>query len=204
MIGLRKLFLEGLLLTEFMINHSSCPEDFSSSSINNLVITTKTYQTKSAIEPYLTYINNDTNLILIQNGLGVLEQLREEIFINESTRPNLFQDVISHGVYHDKGFIHNHACWVGMKIAHLPWGNKEEDLIQSRNLIAQDRINNELMKLLTSEPFSKNFGIQHLTYQELLLGQLHKFLLNSFMNTMTAIVDCVNGRWLTIAKTFSD
>ncbi|CAI4512005.1 CFS_G0024170.mRNA.1.CDS.1 [Saccharomyces cerevisiae] len=65
--------------------------------------------------PYLPYINKNTNLILIQNGLGVLELLREEIFTDSKNRPHLFQGVISHGVYQDKAGVFNHAGWAGME-----------------------------------------------------------------------------------------
>lgn len=67
---------------------------------------------------------------MIQNGLGVLELLREEIFTDSKNRPHLFQGVISHGVYQDKAGVFNHAGWAGMKIAKLPW--TEEEMIQKK------------------------------------------------------------------------
>ncbi|KAL3233556.1 2-dehydropantoate 2-reductase [Nakaseomyces bracarensis] len=188
-IGIRKLYESNKPLYTFDIERSECPEKFGGEKIKNLVITTKTYQTKEAIAPYLPYIDNETNIILIQNGLGVLEVLKEEVF-NNSSKPNLFQGVISHGVYQDKGFIYNHAGWVGMKIARLPWS--EGDMIQTVDFVKRDT-ENELIKLLTQPKLAKDFGIEHMTYQEMLLGQLFKFLINSCMNPVTAIVDCVNG-----------
>lgn len=189
-IGIRKLYESSKPLYTFNLEKSECPEKFGGEKIKNLVITTKTYQTKEAITPYLPYIDNDTNIILIQNGLGVLEVLKEEVFNNTTGKPNLFQGVISHGVYQDKGFIYNHAGWVGMKIARLPW--TEGEMIQTLDLVKQDT-QNELIQLLTQPKFATDFGIEHMTYQEMLLGQLFKFLINCCMNPVTAIVDCVNG-----------
>lgn len=189
-IGIHKLYEAKKPLYTFNLEKSECPEKFGGEMIKNLVITTKTYQTKDAITPYLRYINNDTNIILIQNGLGVLEVLAEEVFNDTAYKPNLFQGVISHGVFQDQGFIYNHAGWVGMKVARLPWS--ESEMIQSLDAIKRDS-QNELIHLLTQPKFAEEFGIEHMTYQELLLGQLFKFLINCCMNPVTAIVDCVNG-----------
>ncbi|CCC71464.1 hypothetical protein NCAS_0H01540 [Naumovozyma castellii] len=190
-IGLRKIYLEEKPLIECTVEKAECPETFGGEPIENLVITTKTYQTKEAITPYLPYITPNTNLILIQNGLGVLEVLKEEIFPDAAKRPNLFQGVISHGVYQESGFTYVHAGWVGMQIARLPWN--ENELIQKSSLVEKDSSENALVQLLMGQRFAKEFGMKHTTYQEMLLGQLFKFLVNCCMNPVTAIVDCVNG-----------
>ncbi|QHS73700.1 2-dehydropantoate 2-reductase PAN5 [Saccharomyces paradoxus] len=190
-ISIRKLYLEGSPIFSYPVEKSECPETFSKRPIDNLVVTTKTYQTKEALAPYLPYINENTNLILIQNGLGVLELLKEEIFTDSKNRPHLFQGVISHGVYQDKAGVFNHAGWAGMKIARLPW--TDEEMIQKKSEVKEDAANNSLVKLLTEPSFAKEFGIEHSTYQEMLFGQLFKFLVNACMNPVTAILDCVNG-----------
>lgn len=193
-VSIRKLYLEGSPLLSYPVERSECPETFSKKPISNLVVTTKTYQTKEALTPYLPYINENTNLILIQNGLGVLELLKEEIFTDAKNRPRLFQGVISHGVYQDKAGIFNHAGWAGMKVARLPW--TDEQMIQKRSVVADDAANNSLVELLTEPTFAKEFGIEHSTYQEMLSGQLFKFLVNACMNPITAILDCVNGEMI--------
>ncbi|CCD23867.1 2-dehydropantoate 2-reductase PAN5 NDAI_0C02070 [Naumovozyma dairenensis CBS 421] len=190
-ISIRKLYEEKKPLVECKVEEAQCPETFNSGIIENLVITTKTYQTKEALAPYLKYINSHTNLILIQNGLGVLEVLKDEVFVNKSERPQLFQGVISHGVYQESGFTYAHAGWAGMKVARLPWN--DDEMIQTNSLVKRDYAENELVNLLMSQTFAKEFGMEHMSYQEMLLGQLFKFLVNCCMNPVTAIVDCVNG-----------
>ncbi|OXB41178.1 hypothetical protein B1J92_L10538g [Nakaseomyces glabratus] len=192
-IGIRKLYEENTPVYRYKIENSECPTTFPGGKISNLIVTTKTYQTKEAISPYLPYIDSNTNIILIQNGLGVLEVLRDDIFKNSSQRPHLFQGVISHGIFQDEGFIYNHAGWVGMKIARLPW--TDDEMIQTSQSVQNDE-QNELIGLLTQNILAKEFGIEHMSYQELLLGQLHKFLVNACMNPVTAIVDCVNGEMI--------
>ena len=190
-IGVKKLYLPENPLISLPIEHSESPDSFSGSHIDNIVITTKTYQTKEAIQPYLPFIDSKSNLILIQNGLGVLELLQDEIFVHESNRPQLFQGVISHGVFQDSGFVFNHAGFAGMKCARLPWNDAE--VIQSEASVKDDVENNELVNLLTSRPFAKEFAVVYTTYQDMLLGQLFKFLVNACINPVTSIVDAVNG-----------
>ncbi|CAL9734602.1 2-dehydropantoate 2-reductase [Monosporozyma servazzii] len=164
--------------------------------IRNLIVATKTYQTQNAIKPYLPYINSETNLILVQNGLGVLEQIKDGIFAPETNqeRPQLFQGVIAHGAFQLSEFTFNHACDADFKIARLPWSHL--DMVQPCELVTNDSSNNELMHLFTDSTFAKLFHVSHLTYQEMLIGQLVKFLGNSCINSVTATVDALNGELL--------
>lgn len=120
-VGVRKLFLENSPLFEQELQLGSSPETFNGAHIKNLVVTTKTYQTKGSLQPYLPYIDNNTNLILIQNGLGVSDVLRNEVFTDVEKRPNLFQGVIAHGCFQDKDHIFrfNHAGAVEIGRAHV-------------------------------------------------------------------------------------
>lgn len=190
-LAVRKLFEKDQPLASCKVERSESPETFSGEMIKNLIITTKTYQTKEALQPYLRFIDRNTNLILVQNGLGVSEMLKEEVFTDSSTQPQLFQGVISHGAFHDEGFTFNHAGLGDLKISRLPWDDSEP--IQSQDEALRDRTENELVKLLTEPAFAKDIRATQMTYQEMLMGQLYKFLVNACINSVTSIVDCVNG-----------
>lgn len=190
-IKIRKMFLEDQPVENSTVERSECPETFAGEPIRNLIITTKTYQTKDALQPYMRFINSQTNLILIQNGLGVPEMLKEDVFTDPKRRPQLFQGVISHGAYQDQGFTYKHAGTGDLKIAKLPWD--VSDSIQSLESAAKDSQENELVKLLTEPKFAQAINCKQMTYQEMLMGQLYKFLVNSCINPVTSIVDCVNG-----------
>lgn len=181
------------VIVSHKIDRFFCPENFPQDEyIRNLIISTKTYQTQDAIRPYLPYINSNTNLILVQNGLGVLEEIQDGIFATrtEQSRPQLFQGVIAHGAYQVSEFVFNHACDADFKVARLPWAHSE--MIQSCELVGRDSTSNELINLFTQAKFKDIFHAVHLTYQEMLIGQLTKFLLNSCINSVTAIVDALN------------
>lgn len=218
-LGIRTLFEEGKPVKYARFNRVSSPDTFpldirewtSTGQIDNLIITTKTYQTKEALEPYLKYIHPETNIILVQNGLGVLEILKEEVFVD--FKPNLFQGVISHGVFQDPSTpsnaataedgsipstIFNHAGFADLKVARLPWD--ETQIVQSNSLLQRDRDGSELIQILMQDPIKQRLNIKHMTYQEMLLGQLEKFLVNACINPITSIVDCINGELDEIAK----
>ncbi|CCK68897.1 uncharacterized protein KNAG_0B04625 [Huiozyma naganishii CBS 8797] len=190
-IGIRRLYLEDQPLLTKTLTKSYCPETFTGTKIENLIVTTKTYQTKAALQPYLSFIDSNTNLILIQNGLGVLEVLRDDVFANSTEKPNLFQGVIGHGVFQDTGYVFNHAGFANLKIARLPWN--QNDFAQRESDVERDALDNSLVKILMQPGFVRELGCEQQTYQSLLLGQLFKFLINSCINPVTAILDCDNG-----------
>ncbi|QLQ80951.1 hypothetical protein HG537_0E03060 [Torulaspora globosa] len=190
-IAVRKLFENDQPLHSCKLECSESPETFAGGMIKNLIITTKTYQTAEALKPYLRFIDHNTNLILVQNGLGVPEMLKEKVFTDPETDPQLFQGVISHGAFHDQGFTFNHAGLGDLKIARLP--HDPNDPIQSEEDASRDRKQNELVQLLTEVTFAASFQTTQMTYQELLMGQLYKFLVNACINPVTSIVDCING-----------
>ena len=193
-IVVRKLFKEGTPVYSHQIARSYCPETFPRDQrIQNLIVTTKTYQTEAALLPFLPYINKDTNILLIQNGLGVLEELRGDVFTDTTARPNLFQGVIGHGAYQEADSVTNFAGHVDLKIARLPWTDNECEIIQTEETVKLDASLNPLVGVLLEFRFAKEFNVMHMSYQELLIYQLSKFLVNSCVNPVTAIVDCVNG-----------
>lgn len=157
------------------------------SVIENLIISTKTYQTQAALKDYLPYIKPSSNILLIQNGLGVVEELYSDVWPNAEERPNIYQGVISHGgfITSNTGDNHeiSHAGFGDLKIAKFP-----RDLTTTQQEEGYEVP--EFLKLLED---SKGLATSVLNYSDLLLIQLKKFVVNACINPITAIVDCVNG-----------
>lgn len=191
-VQIKSLYLKNPKIIEGVFPRCLCPETFPEfESIDNLIITCKTYQTKDAILPYLPFIKKDANIILIQNGLGIKEMIEDDILKNSNLSINLFQGVISHGIYQDStnNFLLKHAGFVDCKISRLPTSIGE--MIQTDDILHTDKKSNTLIKCLISLETSLN--IKHVTYQELLIFQLEKFLINLCINPVTSILDCKNG-----------
>jgi len=154
--------------------------------IDNLIISTKTYQTQAALKDYLPYLKPTSNILLIQNGLGVVDELYKDVWPNIEDRPNIFQGVISHGGFITSNTGDNyeisHAGFGDLKIAKFPRdpsNTQEEDVIKP-----------EFLKQLED---SKGLATTIMSYSDLLLIQLKKFAVNACMNPITAIINCVNG-----------
>ncbi|SCV02710.1 LAMI_0H02212g1_1 [Lachancea mirantina] len=201
-VAVTSLFKESQECVKSVFDRAICPERIPDGcKIDNLIVTTKTYQTKEAISPLLKYLHAGTNVILIQNGLGVFETVTEEVFT--TFRPQLFQGVISHGIFQDKPFSFKHAGFGDLKIARLPI-DEVHGVVQSLDEVAQDAAKNMLVRALTNPNFVTSMNVKHLTYQELLLSQLEKFLVNACINPITSIVDCINGELEHIARPIFD
>ena len=188
-VSIKPLYDSSLEILTERFPDASCPENFKG-KIDNLIVTCKTYQTADALRPFLPYLDNNSNIIMIQNGLGVAEVLKEQVFNGGDLKPNLFQGVIAHGIFQDSEIKnqYNHAGFVDCKISKLP--ENDSDIIETfADLEALKQ--NELIKMLNS--LDQSLGVVHMTYQELLLGQLEKFLVNCCINSVTSIIDCMNG-----------
>jgi len=61
-----------------------------------LFLTTKTYDTKQAINQYKEVINNCRYIVILQNGLG-----NEELLLSDVTKEKIFRIVTSHGAILD-------------------------------------------------------------------------------------------------------
>lgn len=158
--------------------------------ISNLIITTKTYQTEEALKPYLQFIKPSTNILLIQNGLGVVEELYDNVWPEVSQRPNIFQGVISHGAYitstDGESYQIVHSGPGDLIMARVP-----KDFGVSSTEDSQGA--SEFPAMIQDLTRAAELNAKTMSYPELLVIQLRKFLVNCCMNSITSIVDCING-----------
>ncbi|KAF9910721.1 2-dehydropantoate 2-reductase (Ketopantoate reductase) (KPA reductase) (KPR) [Linnemannia zychae] len=72
--------------------------EMSRAPIHHLLVTTKTYQTVEAISKIRHRLRPWTTIVLMQNGMGVREEICESMgWKDETERPNFVQGIISHG-----------------------------------------------------------------------------------------------------------
>ncbi|KAA8916468.1 hypothetical protein TRICI_001331 [Trichomonascus ciferrii] len=89
--------------------------------ISNLIVTTKGTQTDKAIEAVLPSIHKATNILLLQNGMGMYEKLCEKFWPNPSARPTFFLGITTHGVHNTPvPFSYNHAGHGKLQISQIP------------------------------------------------------------------------------------
>lgn len=160
-------------------------EDISSASapdtpISNLIITTKTISTITALRTISHRLNAESTILFTQNGMGTLDEASSKVFDDPSTRPNYLTAIISHGVYSLGPFSSVHAGQAFMSI-----GRSLQSPAPAEPSKAQYLLNTILLAPILA---AKEYPSQELFYL-----QLEKLIINAIINPLTAMFDCKNG-----------
>ncbi|RPB01436.1 2-dehydropantoate 2-reductase, partial [Choiromyces venosus 120613-1] len=182
--------------------------------IANLIITTKAHQTIAALRPISERLTRDSTILILQNGMGVLEEIKAEIFPDPSSRPNFLLGITTHGVYPEGPFA---LMQKGMGTISLGYVQRDPDaqkgegggMIKSWFSTTPPPASEHpdkppplptlpptthylLSSLLSATPLSAT----HLSITELLTAQLEKLAINSVINPLTVLLNCKNGELL--------
>lgn len=79
-------------------------------NIENLIIVTKTFQTFLAIEPYISSLAPNANIVILQNGMGMASRLEERFWSQSVVKPNFFEAITTHGAFKSAPNIVQHAA----------------------------------------------------------------------------------------------
>lgn len=152
-----------------------CPEK----PFENLIVATKAHQATAAVKSVLPAINSQTNVLLIQNGLGVYEEIMSMLLNegSESNLPNFHLGILSHGVHNTR----------------FPWEYNHA----GQGTLRMTALNGE-SSTMTQVLEATNLNTQVLPSPEFLLAQLEKLVVNAVINPLTAIYGCRNGTLLEI------
>lgn len=179
---------------KYTINGAFPADKLPDSKIDFLLICVKTFDTVKSLTPLLDRITNKTRILLVQNGMGVVDELYSKIWTKADSRPTIYQGVISHGVwqspeYHNT-YNYNHAGFGYLKICQVP-----RDL---QNATAEDTIEKDdvIKKLVQSD-----LNVTTYSYEQLLVYQIQKLLVNCCMNSTTSIINCINYKLADLEET---
>ncbi|ODQ66973.1 2-dehydropantoate 2-reductase [Nadsonia fulvescens var. elongata DSM 6958] len=176
---------------------AASPESLST-RIDNLVVTTKTYQTVPALQPWIEKLTPSANILFLQNGMGSVDAAISvywpEISVSRpqnSSGPRIYVGVTTHGVFRHQNIPNDfsrkftHAGIGDLKFAHYRGGESPTNS------------SNELESMLTAAPALNG---QLLDYQDLIRTQYQKLIANCCINPLTTMLDCPNGK-LNVSKT---
>ncbi|KAK9244889.1 ketopantoate reductase PanE/ApbA C terminal-domain-containing protein [Lipomyces tetrasporus] len=176
--------------------------------IYNLVVCTKAQDAMAAIKKLRDRrtIDAKANIILLQNGLGLVEDIKA-LWPLPEYRPNIIVGINTHGCSPGlKPFSILHRGIGSVQYAVLPRYDTEKlpapnmdlqtfdqqrrlnYLSDSENLQAWNT--SFIAKMLNSSP---DLGAVQVTYKELLAAQMDKMLVNCCINPLTALMDVDNG-----------
>ncbi|KAK2681906.1 hypothetical protein RAB80_003699 [Fusarium oxysporum f. sp. vasinfectum] len=143
--------------------------------IDHLVVSVKGPQTSSALQPLKHRLNASSHILFLQNGTGMIEDVKKHVFTKEETRPNFITGVISHGQH----------LW--------GWCLRGEQISK-----AIPRTKPYLLEALALVP---RFNATSYSFLEVFQIQLEKLAVNAFCNPLCALNDAKNKFLFTIPET---
>lgn len=184
-------------------------------AVEFLIIATKAYSTLPALARLLPRLSSYTTVVLLQNGLGVYEQLVQEIFRNPETRPQFILASNTHGAWlKDNGRV------VHAGIGEIEFGIVPDPLKRDFEASLRDeRVPKHKRRLhiddickrddpLATRYQSLRFAVATLSAAETLnavwkpihdirLAMRRKLVVNAVINPLTALMNCRNGELFT-------
>ncbi|KAL8690601.1 MAG: hypothetical protein Q9218_003986 [Villophora microphyllina] len=151
--------------------------------IHNLIVSVKAFNTVNALRRIAHRLTRESAVLFIQNGMGVIEEVNEQVFPEPENRPQYMLGVISHGIYQIKPFSLAHSGHGTTALAILPRRAEEvKPFFESSALY--------LLRTMTRTPVLAAVGFGPTDLMQL---QIEKLAVNAIINPLTALLDCQNG-----------
>ncbi|OJJ96395.1 hypothetical protein ASPACDRAFT_54728 [Aspergillus aculeatus ATCC 16872] len=154
----------------------------STDPIKCLVVTVKASSTIAALQSIQHRLNHQSTVCLLQNGLGQIEQLNDQLFPNPLTRPTYISGIMRLGVYLRSPFDAVLAGLTGSVTVGTVPGNNSNSM-STRYLLDQ----------LTESPILQ---CAESPWADLFQAQLLKLSANCVINPLTAVLNVRNGALL--------
>ena len=179
--------------------------------IQSLFVALKAQQTVDALKALTYRLSANSTIVLMQNGMGLHEQLIRDVFRNPSQRPHFILASNTHGAFTTQPFhvIHAGIGSIDFAIAPDPQGREFEAGFHDENIPHPQRrprlsditsptdvdsaryinLRDTVAALLLLEPLSTSWKM----YAELQLIMRRKLVVNAVLNPLTALMGCRNG-----------
>ncbi|KIW96487.1 uncharacterized protein Z519_03556 [Cladophialophora bantiana CBS 173.52] len=180
--------------------------------IYTLIVAVKGPTTVAALRSVKHRVDARTTICFMQNGLGQIDELNQEVFTDPQTRPTYMLGIVSHGAYMDAPCTVVHAGYgtIALGICRDPdrfplppkgpvrhlWELSEDERKKhhptDKELFA-NLSSRYLLRTLTRSPV---LACAAFPYLDLLQLQLEKLSANCILNPLTALLDVPNGALL--------
>ncbi|KAG7099630.1 hypothetical protein E1B28_001458 [Marasmius oreades] len=181
-------------------------------SIESLFVTAKAHQTLPALRKLSPRLSPNSTIILMQNGMGVYEELIQEVFRNPISRPHFILASNTHGVHSKSPFNVIHAGKGEIRFGIVPdsAGRNFEAEFQNYSIPTPDR-RGRLADIVESEDdphFARYRSLRNSVaalvlmdalnttwcpMEEVQIAMRRKLVVNSVINPLTSIMGCRNG-----------
>jgi len=183
----------------------------STGPIHSLFVALKAHHTTTAVRALSSRISPQSTIVLLQNGMGVYENLIENVFRNPTERPHFILTANSHGAFATDFYriVHAGLGSVEFGIAPDPQGRDFEAGLHDENILPrhrrlrltdisipgdpQSQRYNNLRSTVAALLLLENLGTSWLPFSALQLAMRQKLAVNAVINPLTALLDCRNG-----------
>lgn len=162
----------------------------------NLVVTTKAHQTVAALRPIASRLTRDSTVLILQNGMNVIEEVHAQIFPDPASRPHFVTGITTHGIYSKGPF----------SIVQKGFGSIQLGCVSPKPVPGEPPASDKPPPLPSLAPTteylistlldSPDLSADHIGLPELLSVQLEKLAVNAVINPLTVLFDCRNGELL--------
>lgn len=161
-------------------------------TIYHLIVSVKAPQTVKAIQAVAHRLTQESSILFLQNGMGMVEEVNERLFPDQKYRPTYIIGVVSHGLYSKGPFSVVHAGEGTIALGVLPRMSRGKT-IQQEALNQLSLSARYLMRTMTRTPVFVAVGFSP---TDIVQQQLDKLAVNCIINPLTAVLDCKNGALL--------
>lgn len=160
--------------------------------IYHLIVSVKAPQTVKAIKAVAHRLTQNSSILFLQNGMGMVDEVNEQLFPDEKYRPAYIVGVVSHGLYAKRPFsvVHTGEGTIALSVLpRMPMG-------QPTQLEALNQLSHSARYLMRTMTRTAVFVAVGFSPTDLLQQQLDKLAVNCIINPLTAVLDCKNGALL--------
>lgn len=160
--------------------------------IYNLIVSVKAPQTVRAIQAVAHRLTQDSSILFLQNGMGIVDEVNMKLFPDEKNRPTYIVGVVSHGLHSKGPFSVLHAGEGTIALGVLP----RMPVVESINTESMNQLSPSARYLMRTMTRTAVFVAVGFPPTELLQQQYDKLAVNCIINPLTAVLDCKNGALL--------
>lgn len=160
--------------------------------ISQIIVSTKFTYTVRALSTIQHRLNNQSTVLFLQQGPGIIAEVNEHIFPDPETRPNYILGFLTHAIYSRRPVPTIHAHGVGTTylttvprdLSQIKGGHPyESSVLSTRYLFRRLQTSPAVMPVV-------------FPYTEFLVLQLERLAVRAVIGPLTAIFDCLNGELL--------
>ncbi|KAH8650075.1 2-dehydropantoate 2-reductase [Xylariales sp. PMI_506] len=154
--------------------------------IKHLIVTTKTYATASALGAVQHRLHASSTVLLLQNGMGTVDEVSETLFRDSDTRPQFWAGICSAGIYSLSPFKFVHAGHGTLELGPI-YNPPTASIARPVSSATSDNLMvRTILETTTLKP-------RLLSSDEIKEAQLRKLVINAMINPLTALFRCKNG-----------